>query len=48
MKNSRDVAAMTCAKFLGEFNSKYYSQVVVNSKVARFTKLQQGNLSVLE
>ena len=45
---SKDVTTMTWAEFLGEFNSKYYSQVVVNSKVAEFTRLQQGNLSVLE
>ena len=31
-----------------EFKSKYYSQAVINSKVAEFTNLQQGNLSVLE
>ena len=47
MKN-RDVAAMTWAEFLREFNSKYYSQAVINSKMAKFTRLQQGNLSVLE
>ena len=47
-KKSRDVAVMTWAKFLREFNSMYYSQVIVNSKVAEFTRLQQGNLSVLE
>ena len=47
MKN-RDVAVMTWAKFLREFNSKYYSQAVINSKMAKFTRLQQGNLSVLE
>ena len=48
MKKSRDMAAMAWAEFLREFNSKYYSQAVINSKVAEFTKLQQGNLSVLE
>ena len=47
MKN-RDVARMTWVEFLREFNSKYYSQAVIKSKVAEFTKLQQGNLSVLE
>ena len=31
-----------------EFNSKYCSQAVVNSKVAEFIRLQQGNLLVLE
>ena len=45
---SRDVAVMTWAEFLREFNSKYYSQAVINSKVVEFTRLQQGNLSVLE
>ena len=45
---SRDVTTMSWAEFLREFNSKYYSQVVINSKVAEFTRLQQGNLSVLE
>ena len=45
---SRDVAMMTWAEFLREFNSKYYSQSVINSKVAEFTRLQQGNLSELE
>ena len=48
VKKNRDVAAMTWAEFLREFNSKYYSQAVINSKVAEFTRLQQGNLSVLE
>ena len=38
VKKSRDVAAMTWAEFLGEFNSKYYSQAVVNIKVAKFTR----------
>ena len=45
---SRDVAILTWAEFLREFNSKYYSQAVINSKVVGFTRLQQGNLSVLE
>ena len=45
---SRDVASMTWAEFLREFNSKYHSQSVINSKVMKFTRLQQGNLSVLE
>ena len=34
VKKTRDVAVMTWAKFLIEFNSKYYNQVVVNNKVA--------------
>ena len=38
MKKSRVVAAMTWAEFLREFNSKYYSQAIVNSKVAKFTR----------
>ena len=29
---SRDVAIMTWAKFLREFNSKYYSQAVINRR----------------
>ena len=48
MEKSKDVAVMTWAEFLREFNFKYYSQVVVNSKIVEFTRLQQGNLSVLE
>ena len=44
----RDTVTITWAKFLIEFNSKYYSQAVINSKVAEFTRLQQGNISVLE
>ena len=48
VKKNRDVAAMTWVEFLREFNSKYYSQAVINSKVAEFTRLQQGNMSVLE
>ena len=43
-----DVAVMTWTKFLREFNSKYYSQAVINSKVVEFTRLQQRNLSVRE
>ena len=31
-----------------EVNSKYYSQAVINSKVAKFTRLQQGSMSMLE
>ena len=46
MKN-RDVTTMTWVEFLREFNSKYYSQAVINNKVVKFTKLQLGN-SVLE
>ena len=48
VKKIKDVVTMTWAEFLREFNSIYYSQTVVNSKVAEFTRLQQGNLSVLE
>ena len=48
MNKDQNVATMTWAKFLREFNSKYYSQVVINSKVVEFTRLQQGNISVLE
>ena len=48
VKKTRDVATMTWTEFLIEFNSKYYNQVVINSKVAEFTRLQQGSMSVLE
>ena len=48
VKKTRDVTIMTWDEFLIEFNSKYYSQVVINSKVAKFTRLQQGSMSVLE
>ena len=48
VKKSQDVTTMTWIEFLREFNSKYYSQAVVNKKIAEFTWLQQGNLSVLE
>ena len=48
VKNAQDVAVMTWAEFLIEFNSKYYSQAVINSKVAEFTQSQQGSMSVLE
>ena len=34
VKKIGDVATMTWAEFLVEFNSKYYSQAVINSKVA--------------
>ena len=40
VKKSRDVATMTWVEFLREFNSKYFSQAVINSKVAKFTRLQ--------
>ena len=39
VKKSMDVVAMTWVEFLREFNSKYYSQAVVNSKVVEFTRL---------
>ena len=48
VKKTRDVTAMTWAEFLVEFNSKCYSQAITNSKVAEFTRLWQGNMSVLE
>ena len=34
VKKTRDIATMTWVKFLIEFNSKYYDQAVINSKVA--------------
>ena len=40
VRKTRDVAVMTWVEFLIEFNSKYYSQAVINSKVAEFTMLQ--------
>ena len=40
VKKTRDIATMTWAEFLIEFNSKYYSQAIINSKIAEFTKLQ--------
>ena len=48
VKKTRNVAIMTWDEFLIEFNSKYYSQAIVNRKVAEFTKLQQRNMSMLE
>ena len=48
VKRTHDVTVMTWMDFLVEFNAKYYSQAVINSKVAEFTRLQQGNMSVLE
>ena len=41
VKKKRNVMTMTWAKFLIEFNSNDYSQAIINSKVAEFTKLQQ-------
>ena len=34
VKKTRDIVIMTWVEFLIEFNSKYYSQVVIRSKVA--------------
>ena len=48
VEKSKNAAVMTWVELLREFNSKYCSQTVINSKVAEFTRLQQGNLSVLE
>ena len=48
VKRTRDVSVMTWTDFLVEFNAKYYSQAVINSKVVEFTRLQQGSMSVLE
>ena len=48
VKKTRDVTTMTQAEFLIAFNSRYYTQAIINSKVAKFTRLQQGNMSVLE
>ena len=48
VKKIRDTVTITWAEFLIEFNSKYYSQAVINSNVEEFTRLQQGNMYVLE
>ena len=48
VKKIWDTMTMTWAEFFIEFNFKYYSQVVINIKVAEFTRLQQGNMLVLE
>ena len=48
VKKIWDTVTMTWDEFLIEFNSKYYSQAVINSKVAEFTRLQQENMSMLE
>ena len=48
VKKTRDVVTMTWAEFLIKFNSKYYSQVVINSEVVELTRLQQGSMLVLE
>ena len=39
---------MTWTNFLVNFNANYYSQAAINNKVEKFTRLQQGNMSVLE
>ena len=48
VKKTRDTMTMTWAKLLIEFNSKYYSQSIINSKVVEFTRLQHGSMSVLK
>ena len=48
VRKDRDMTIMTWAEFLREFNYKYYNQAVINNKVAEFTRLQQGNKSVLK
>ena len=40
VKKIWDTTTMTWAKFLVEFNSKYYSQAAINSKVVEFIRLQ--------
>ena len=40
VKKNQDVTTITWAEFLREFNSKYYSQTVINNKLAEFTRLQ--------
>ena len=40
VKKNQEWATMTWVEFLREFNSKYYNQAVINSKVAEFTRLQ--------
>ena len=47
VKKTRDVTVMAWAKSLIEFNSKYYSQAIIYSKVAEFTRLQKWSMSVL-
>ena len=48
IKKTCDTATMTWVEFLIEFNSNYYNQALINSKVAEFTRLQQGSVSMLE
>ena len=48
IKQTWDVVVMAWAEFLIEFNSKYYSEVVINNKEVGFTRLQQESMSVLE
>ena len=40
VRKDRDMTIMIWAEFLREFNSKYYSHAVINSKVAEFTRSQ--------
>ena len=42
VKKTRDVAPTTWAEFLIELNSKYYSQAIVNSKVAESPCCNRG------
>ena len=44
VKKTQDVTVMTWAEFLIEFNSKYCSQVVINSKVAEAAGLPNRRL----
>ena len=45
-RQGRDPARMLWTEFQTLFNNKYYSPAVKQAKLAEFTRLQQGNLSV--
>ena len=48
VKNSRDLEAMTWAKFHELFMGKYFSATTRHTKAQEFLELKQGNLTVME
>ncbi|KAL5564893.1 hypothetical protein UlMin_028057 [Ulmus minor] len=48
VKLRRNVHTMTWREFVGEFNQKYYNQVVMRVKQKEFLNLKHGNMTVIE
>ena len=48
MKMTWDVAVMSWADFIGEFNQKYYNSAILRVQEDEFLNLKQGTMTVIE